>query len=948
MATGAAGLIYEVVWFKFLGTIFGVTTLATSTVLAVFMGGLAIGAAIAARVGDRWERPLFAYGVLETVLGVLAALVPVLLPPANRVFVFFYDALDPSLLVLSILRAVMSALVLLPPATLMGMTLPVLSRAFSRDTAAGRDVGFLYTINTLGAVAGAALAGFWLLPSLGLTTSSFVGVALNLVVGIVALALGRGLRIPVRTEEAPEPSGAKDGWARPELVAIAAISGFASLGLQVYWTRALLLSLGNTVYAFTVILVTVLVGITAGSGVATALLSRIRRPAIALALSQVLGALAIIALTPLFDDLPARFLAFSERWGGSWTGFLTVVFAVAALAMLPATLLLGMGLPLVIGTAVRGGRDLARGVGTLYSVNTWGGIAGAILAGFVLLPALGIRQGILVSAGLGGVSAVLALGLVRMPGLARTVTAIGFLGVVGGSALSVPEWSEQALTRGVYTASRDGEEGNESERLVFYEEGIAATVSVKRRGSDLKLQLNGRTEATSRGDLKTNMMIGSLPMVLHPDPRDVLVIGLASGVTLAATAWHPAESLECVELSRGIVEAARLFSAFNDSVLDDPRVKILEADGRNHLLLTRKSYDVIVSQPSNLWAAGVGNLFTREFFELCSDHLTDDGILCQWIQGYSVSSEAFRSLLHTVSESFPSVDVWVAEWSDVIVIARKEPVPMDLERIRDCFADARIGAGLRRGRVHDEWILLSHHMLDSEAVRLFSEGARLHTDDNRLVEFLEPKHIADGETAPQSQNLVAWQVDVRPELTGYPPEGVSREEADEGLERARAARRREIEARVLEDARRGSDAVEAFRQAVAANPADRAIRRNLATLHVRMGVQAAQRQDYRIAWENFSAAVTADSTSAPAFANLGFLALASNQVSEALVASRRAVELDPLNENYLRQLGDAHALARDFDYAVREYERALAIRPEDEQTLLRLEEARRKQAGKNK
>jgi spermidine synthase len=936
--TGCAGLIYEVVWFKHLGTIFGVTTLATSTVLAVFMGGLAIGAAIAARVGDRWARPFMAYGAFEITLGLFAGFVPVLLPLANRAFLFFYDAINPSLLVLSLLRAAVSALVLLPPAALMGATLPVLCRAFARaGERAGSDVGFLYTINTLGAVAGAALGGFVLVPELGLAAASRIAVALNLCVGIPAFLLGRRLRVPI-PDLAPT---APREWARPALLAVAALSGLTSLAYQVFWTRALLLSLGNTVYAFTVILVTVLIGITVGSAVATFVLARGWRPALVLAASQAGAALIIIGLTALFDDLPAQFLSLSARWGNSWRGFLAVTFTLSGLALFPATLLLGMGLPLTIGVAVRGRSDLARGVGSLYSVNTWAAIVGSLLAGFLLIPLLGIRDGILATAALNALAAAVALRLDGGLGRSRRLGGAILVAVLFlGAASLVPRWDRVALTSGVFTSgiARSSAHDRAEGRLVFYREGIAATVSVKRRGRDLKLQVDGRTEATSTGDLKTNTLLGGLPLILHPDPKDALVIGLGSGITLAATARHPLEAIDCVELSAGVVEAAKLFAEDNDRAYADPRVDLRAADGRNHLLLTRKSYDVIISQPSNMWAAGVGNLFTREFFELCRDHLREDGILCQWIQGYSVSKESLRSVLKTIADVFPTVDVWIAEWSDILLIASRRTEPYSLARIESCFADPRIGDGLRRAGIPDAATLLSHYMLDGAAVRLFASGAPTHTDDNRLVEFGEPRSLAEGRAAQQAGDLLAWQTDVRERLDSTTFAGMSRAQSDERLNGAIEARRHEVTARALESAGQGAAAVAEFRAALAANPRDTAIRRNLALLHVRMGVRFAELEDYAAAGLNFVEAIRADSTCAEGFANLGLVDWIAGRHEEAIRATETAAELDPENEDFPLQLGDIHRRARRWEQAAQAYRHALAIRDDFIPALVRLAE----------
>ncbi len=922
--TGAAGLAYELVWFKLLDAVFGVTALATSTVLAVFMGGLGLGASIAARRADRWERPFFAYGVLETLLGLVAATVPFTLPLVNRAFVGIYDVLQPSLLVLSLLRAAAAAVLLLPPATLMGMTLPVLARAFSRDDSTALDVGVLYTINTLGALVGAAVAGFLLVPEAGLRAASAAAVAVNLFVGLAAMLLGRRVRIPP-TERA---AGARREWAAPALLAVAVLSGLTSLGYQVFWTRALVLALGNTVYAFAVILVAVLLGITLGSALATFLLARVAVPARALFVTQALAALAVVGVLFLFDDLPARFLELSSRWGGSFAGYVAANFVLAMAALLPATLLLGMGLPLVLGTALGGTRDVARGVGSLYAANTFGAIAGSLAAGFVVMPAFGVRGGILLFGALNALAAGLAVLLAFRARAHRGKAAGAIAAAFVIAVVLAPPWDPAVMTSGPFASGVTGRGADHGDELVYYDDGVTATVSVRRRGGDYKLQVDGRTEATGAGDFKTNTLLGTLPVLLHPDPHRVLVIGLGSGVTLGAVLAHDVEAVECAELSEGVVTAAAFFERWHGGALADPRVSLRAEDGRNHLLLTRARYDVIVSQPSNMWAAGVGNLFTREFFELCRDRLSESGILGQWIQGYAVSEETLRSVLRTISETFPSIDVWVAEWSDILVVASKKPGPIDVARIEAAFLEDRVGDGLRRAGVPDAPTLLSHFMMDTDAVRRFSADAPLHTDDDRRVEMREPRALADGTATQQAGTLLAWQADVRARLARWGGDGT--------LVAAVQARRAEIAARSLEAAGRGADAVLEFRRAATLNPADVAIRRNLARHHVRMGVALARAGDLPSAWENFAQAVIADSASAEAHANLGLASLSVGSAEEAIAETERAIALDPAAEAYLVQLGDIHRERRRFREAADAYRRSLAIRarqPETEEKL---------------
>jgi spermidine synthase len=507
-------------------------------------------------------------------------------------------------------------------------------------------------------------------------------------------------------------------------------------------------------------------------------------------------------------------------------------------------------------------------------------------------------------------------------------------------AFMLPPWNPDELTSGLHTSGRAGEaSADPSERLVYYKEGIAATVSVKKRGRDLKLQVNGRTEATSVGDLKTNTMLGSLPFLLRPESSSALLIGLGSGVSLAGAVAHPLQSIDCVELCGEVVEASRLFTKVTGDATHDSRVTMRAEDGRNHLLLTRKKYDVIISQPSNLWAAGVGNLFTREFFELCRDHLSTDGVLCQWIQGYSVSKSSLRSILYTLTQVFPSVDLWIGEWSDILVIASTREVPISIESLAMAFADRPIDQSLQRAGIPNAATLLSHHMMNTDAVVRFSQGARLHTDDNRLIEFGEPKSLAQGTATPQSQDLLAWQTDVTTQLSDIPFAEAAATATVGKLPSAIASRRLEIEARGREAAGHGSEAIEMLRRASEMNPEDKAIRRNLGRLLVRLGVELARRNDYAGAHAAFEEAIHTDKASPEASGNMGLLAMLGGADEEAMRHTNRALELDPENETYLAQRADIHRRAGRWADSRTDAEAALRLRPDHVPSVLLLAEA---------
>lgn len=759
--SGAAGLIYEVVWIRMLGLVFGHTVHAVTTVLVAFMAGLALGSAVGGRIADRVGRPMRWYGALEIAIGGYCLLTPWLIGAMTTLYVSAARSGDLPFWGLTAVQFVLALLVLLVPTTLMGATLPLLSRVVATDReSTGRRVGTLYAVNTFGAVVGAALAGFELLPLLGMRATLLIAAALNAWLGLAVVALsGRVALRPVGAGAAPalESGGRAPGDSSRGIEAWSLIIGFALSGTvamiyEVTWTRALALVIGSSTYAFSAMLVSFLLGLAGGS----ALFSRwagSRRASVAwFAGLQLAAALSASLVFVLIEGLPDVFLSAFGRFqpANSYTVVLLMQSAVCMAVMLLPTLCFGATLPCVVRNLSRDLASVGRDVGLAYACNTAGAIAGAFAAGFLLVPALGvqtaIKAGIVVNLAVG--LAVLAVADRQL--VTRLAAVVGLaVGVAGVAAL--PAWDRQVMSSGVAvyaplylkrppdTSLRDWVR---EDRVVYYRDGISSTVTVHRRGGTVSLRVNGKIDASNGPDMHTQLMLGHLPALLHRAPERALVIGLASGVTVGALLQHPLRQIDVVEIEPAMIEAAAYFKTENRNALADPRVRVVVGDGRNFLLTSDHRYDLIVSEPSNPWVGGVATLFTTEFFDLARRRLAPGGLMAQWVQGYRLLFDDLAMVVATFRTSFPHATLWEGSPSDYLLIGPPEPLSVDLGRIRAAYG-AR--PGLRQDfawmQMYSPEAMLADFFLDEADLAKLTAPLILNDDDRLTLEFTAPRSL---------------------------------------------------------------------------------------------------------------------------------------------------------------------------------------------------------------
>ncbi|MFQ5656673.1 MAG: fused MFS/spermidine synthase, partial [Candidatus Methylomirabilales bacterium] len=753
---------------------FGSTTLAVSTVLTVFMGGLALGSWLAGRWVDRFVNPLTRYGAIELGLALYVFLTPPLFRYVLPLFGLVGAKVGNNIWAISLLRFLVAAGLLLPPTMLMGATLPVLSRFYAlwkRD--AGRGAGLLYGINTLGAFVGTLAAGFLLLPRIGLSWTLFSTAGCNLILGLVAFFVGKRVENSEGPASSPVASSVVQSSAvpAPMILLAVAFTGFAAMACQVAWTRVMTLVIGASVYAFTVVLSTFLAGLGLGAaGVAMFVRSAPSRARIVFYGLALSAAIMVSLTSATFQHLPPFFLKLYWSWNLAlqFDKVSQAQFLIAAAVMFGPALIMGGLFPAAARMVVQDPRQTGEKVGHLYAWNTVGSIYGSFTAGFILIPLLGIRITLLVA-----VAAQCAGAVVSVLGGDKKHTAK----LVGGGAvvlllvmLLTPPWHQHLMTSAMhYYASSYHAKGAEDlkaqlerqERLLYYRDGLSATITVtqdlRSRNRDLYIATNGKIDGSSHFDMPTQRLSAHIPLLFHPDPKDICVIGMGTGVTAGSASLYPVQRVSVVEIESAMVQGAKFFQKHNHAVHDSPKVNIRITDGRLFLQLHPRAFDVVVSEPSNPWLAGTSDLFTVEFFELGARALREGGIFVQWVQIYQMAPENVRTIVRTFARVFPHVYlVSTIPDTDIVLLGSKHPFPLDLGRAHRRMKQREVYQDLTDPRVgiHSIFDLAARFRMGPNEIRYFVGPGPLHTDDLPIIAYNAPKDIYR-DTRKENMDLLA-------------------------------------------------------------------------------------------------------------------------------------------------------------------------------------------------
>ena len=737
--SGAAGLVYEVLWSRQLGLIFGISTYAVATVLATYMGGLAIGSYVVGTWVDRWKNPLLVYAILEVAIGAYALLVPTLFEGLREPYIALHHIADSRGLLIAG-RTLLAASILLIPTVLMGGTFPVLTRFWVRlPQNVGLGTGLLYFTNTAGAILGCLAAGFFLIENFGLRGTTWIAAAINFVIAGIAFVLSRkteqGLADVEHAEEPDDATAIPAPIVKLVLVCIG-ISGFTSLGYEVLWSRALVRYLYNSTYAFTTMLATFLAGIAIGSAIYTLVLRKTRHPVRLFAILQVLIALGFYGASLLFANVMEMSAAIiGTDIIRSFSEAVTVMFVRAGLILLVPAIFLGATLPLATAISARGLATLGNTVGRVYAVNTFGSIIGSLGAGFFLIPLLGMHGTLRLLIATNLVAAIVLVAATTSSTRARMLAAAVGVAATITMSMGVPS---DLFSR---TLAFPGQS------FAYYDEGATDTVAVVETQLAQRYIMYGDRRGTAgTNSYAVNFFLGHLPMLLHPGtPSEVLHVCFGVGNSLSAVAAHDnLERVDNVELSPHIVDVAPYFWTNND-VINHPKVNTIIDDGRNFLMATDNIYDVILLEPPETFTAGVINLYTREFYEDALAHLAEDGVMMQWVPAGEAPLDEERLLFRAFSDVFPHVSAWQQLGSgSVLLIGTRQTLNIDYQRLRSRFAEKPIARDMKLSGVRNIDHLLSYLIFDDAAFRKFGSTVDPVTDDQTVLDFTMPRYLGSG------------------------------------------------------------------------------------------------------------------------------------------------------------------------------------------------------------
>ncbi len=767
-SSGFCALVYQVAWLRELRLVFGGSTAASAAVLAIFMAGLGIGGARLGRRADAHVSPLRLYSNLEWGIAISAALSPFLLGLVREIYIGLGGTMVLGSRGATLVRLFLAALVLGVPTFLMGGTLPAVARAAATSEDTGRrSLALLYGANTLGAVCGAFLSSFYMLELFGTRTTLWLACLLNLAVAVVARAYAR--RLVSTASDHAESGDRYEAAAPPWFVLVSAgVVGFAFLLMELVWYRMLSPLLGGSTYTFGLILTLALLGIGAGS-VAYGVLGQRGRPTLRMfGLTVALEALFIAIPFALGDRLAVLTQILRGMSAMGFFGQVSGWALVTAIIVLPAAFVSGYQFPLLIGLLGKGSANVGRHTGLAYACNTAGAIIGSLAGGFGVLPLLGavntwrytvVLLGLLAAATVylvwrqqqgqpaaatpdvparvrRGVRALrahipesaFALLLIAML-FSAGPTAVWRHGSIGAGRSPVTTENRNDLIKSMYDLRR---------QLVWERDGVESSVGLQ-VVSGISFLLNGKNDGNARFDASTQVTLGLLSALFHERPRDAFVIGLGTG---SSAGWLGAvdtiERVDVAELEPAILEMARRCTPVNHDVMADPKVQVIAGDARELLLTAPRSYDLIVSEPSNPFRAGISSLYTTEFYEAVRARLNEGGMFSQWVQAYEIDTQTFRTIYATLSSVFDFVETWQTNDLDLVIICSERPIFYDVDRLRERMQlEPFKSALLHTWAVTDFEGLLSRYVANFALPKQvgLQEGDRLNTDDRMLVEF---------------------------------------------------------------------------------------------------------------------------------------------------------------------------------------------------------------------
>lgn len=923
--SGFAALVYELIWFRQLGHVFGNTVQAAATVLTAFMIGLALGADLARRQVLRRTNPIRVFGYIEVGIGVYALILPAAIGLTNAVFPAVARHLHEGSAWITAVRFALALLVLIIPTLLMGASLPVLSEAvLSSPDRFTTHLGWLYGSNTAGATLGVLASGFLLVPTLGVAATNILAAMINIVVGASAVLLSR--RAMWATPTTPSQ---RQGTLPLGFLGAAAFCGFLALGLETVWFRALVLIFGSTSHSFAIMVAAFLSGMALGAAALGKFSNQ--RGAAAWALSVALGGICLWTFLSLrlFDAGPEFLLQVLARYRFSWSGLLLAKSLLAGAFLLPVAVFSGLAFPAVVRVVRDHAVSSGGAVAAVFSTNALGSAAGAATAGFALLPVFGIERTLLfLGLAAGVVSLIVAWRGTGGAGRSRLVFIAVVLVIGIGLRWRAPRWDPLLLCSGAYFSPKSHVENGRVllrenlsyAELVLYREGRTATVAVTRaQDGSLRFSSDSKVEADSKPkNMMLQRMQGHLPMLFHPHPRRVLNIGLGGGVTAGAVSIYPDVELDVVEIEPAVTNVARIFASLNHDLIRRGRYQLLVNDGRNHLLVTTNRYDVITSDPFEPVVAGAANLYTVEHFSIARAHLAPGGMMAQFLPLYELSRADLMIILRTFVRVFPRAAVFFTG-TDTVLLGLTEDASLRLETVAAKFAYPEVRASLAESGVIRPEGLLEMLVLEIVPGGVAIEDGPVNTDDLPVIEFSAPKSALVYQPDANHEVLLKMFRDIPASyLAGLPPELAAT------TRRGHAGLRAHLQACLLRSSGNRNGSLRLFREAAEMAPNNPVIRNEVEDILLQLAQESQIGGKTPEAFKGYQSVLQMNPQNFWALYNLASLALAFKQIPLAEDCLRRGLEAYPesamfhvLRARHVGPRGDLATACNDLEQAVR-------------------------------
>jgi spermidine synthase len=790
LLSGAAGLVYQVLWMRSLGLFFGSDMYGISIILSTFMAGLALGSLLGGRLAQRTNRPLMWYGLAEIGIGLVALPFHAILNSFDPLLTASYGGTAAEVpWSFHALRALLAGGVLLVPTTLMGTTLPLIMRHFVRSRRVlGESGAYFYAVNTLGALLGTLTAGFALLPQLGMAKSTLCAALINLGIGSVCVVLG--LRSAVPSEAAIEevtsldPLPGMEAKARLHIANVALIafgvSGFCSFALEVLWTRILLISFSATVYSFAATLACFLFGIVLGTRLIAKVVDRHTNPVWLFAVLELGCGVSVAVLALALHALPGAFgsllgaLAAALPGGNQHALVVAALVASFPLLVIPASLL-GATFPVALRIYTTNVAQVGRRTGNIYAANTLGAVMGSLTGGLVLIPLLGAMASlVLVAALFLGIGLWLASVAPRegLPDLRpRLGVAVITTFACGIAALLIP-----------YRVTLNFNQSTLADaELLYHAEGIQNTIDVVRSKSGAtSLIIGGNVEADNGYRQRRHFVLkGHLPLMLQSEPATVLVVGLGMGITLQTTARHPGlERIDVIELSPDILAAQEHLGDVNGNVVENPLVHVRIDDGRLFMKLTRERFDMITADPIHPKVSRVGYLYTHEYYESIRSRLNEGGVVCQWMPIYQISPLRLRSAIKSFVKAFPDATLWYVE-GHALLVSKLDDSPIDYQMLEHNFDDAHVREDLESIDIDSAVALVGHLIMGPDQIRSYIadsiEPVPLNTDDYPYLEYFVPTDLffTSTDNVREFAKHLAQPADLAKLVSNLPPQAIA-------------------------------------------------------------------------------------------------------------------------------------------------------------------------------